>query len=118
MSNTKEFDLSQLVEEFAEFQPDKSSLSMDGKPLVHAMADLEPEFVIPFIKEKMDKGGDKETAIHDLYAFLFDKRYYSRLDLLYFAAGLLFQMRFLRLHRYLMKRVRLYLKISYRPVIR
>ena len=85
MSNVKEYDLTQLVKEFAEFQPDKQFLSMDSKPFVHAMADPEPEFVIPFIKERMDQGSDKETAIRDLYAFLLDKRYYSRMNLLYFA---------------------------------
>ena len=85
MSITKGYDLVQLVKEFAEFQPDEQFLAMDGKPFVHAMADPEPEFVIPFIKARMDKGSDKETAIRDLYAFFLDKRYYSRLNLLFFA---------------------------------
>ncbi len=84
MSN-KEYDLKQLGKEFADFQPDVQFLSMDGKLFVHAMADPEPEFVIPFIKERMDKGGDRETAIRDLYAFFLDKRYYSRINLLFFA---------------------------------
>ena len=60
-------------------------MSMSGKPFIHAMADPEPEFVTPFIRERMGKGSDKETAIRDLYAFLLDKRYYSRINLLYFA---------------------------------
>ena len=85
MSNTKAYDLKQLVIEFADFQPEEQFLSMDGKPFVHAMADPEPEFVIPFIKKRMETGSEKETAIRDLYAFFLDKRYYSRLNLLFFA---------------------------------
>ncbi len=78
-------DLAHLVEEFSEFQPDKQFASMDGQPFVHAMSDPEPEFVVSFIREKMKKGSDRKTAIRDLYAFLLDQRYYSQINLLYFA---------------------------------
>ena len=54
MSDAKKLDLTQLVKEFAEFQPDKPFSSMGGKPFVDAMAEPEPEFVIPFIKIRMD----------------------------------------------------------------
>ncbi len=85
MADTQPYDLAVLVKEFSGFQPDETFTSMDGDSFVNAMADPEPEFVIPFIKERMKKGSDKETAIRDLYAFFLDKRYYSRLNLLFFA---------------------------------
>ncbi len=123
MSESKKYTLVELVKEFADFQPDEQFLSLDGKAFVNAMAEPPPEFVIPFIQERMDRGSDRKTAIRDLYAFLLDKRYFSRNNLLilllmYFAAGLLFRMRSLRSPLSPMKRVRLYLNINYPPVTR
>ncbi len=77
-------DLSLLVNEFAEFQPDDMFSSLNGKPFTQALVKPEPEFVTPFIKKKLEKGYDRETAIRDLYAFLLDKRYNFRINLLYF----------------------------------
>ena len=85
MADSKPYDLAALVKEFADFQPEETFSSMDSYPFVNAMADPEPEFVIPFIKERMKKGSEKETAVRDLYAFFLDKRYFSRLNLLFFA---------------------------------
>ncbi len=85
MSNVRKIDLAHLLKDFSEFRPDNQFSSMDGKPFVRAMAEPEPEFVIPFIKEKMDKGSGRDNAIRDLYAFLLDRRYYEHLNLLYFA---------------------------------
>jgi len=85
MTNAKDFDLTQLLEEFADFQPDEPFSSMDGKPFLQAMAHPEPEFVIPFIEKRTDRGSDQETAKRDLYAFLLEKRYFLKLNLLYFA---------------------------------
>lgn len=85
MADTKKYDLATLVKEFSGFQPDKTFSSMDTNPFANAMADPEPDFVIPFIEKRMEKGSDRETAIRDLYAFFLDKRYYSRLNLLFFA---------------------------------
>ncbi len=73
------------MEDFSEFQPDNQFSSMEAEPFVLAMAEPEPEFVIRFIKEKMDRGVSRNNAIRDLYAFLLDRRYYERLNLLYFA---------------------------------
>lgn len=85
MPNTKPYDLAVLVKEFLDFQPDEIFLSMDGKPFVATMADPEPEFVTAFIKARTATGREKEIAIRDLYAFFLDKRYYSKINLLYFA---------------------------------
>jgi hypothetical protein len=78
------YDLMQLAKAFAEFQPDEPFASLDAKPFVDVMADPEPEFIAPFIKARTDSGGDRETAIRDLYAFFLDRRYYAKLNLLYF----------------------------------
>jgi hypothetical protein len=43
------------------------------------------EFAIELRGALIGKGSDKETAIRDLYAFYLDKRYYSRMNLLFFA---------------------------------
>ncbi len=85
MAKTKPYDLAALVKEFSGFQPDETFSSMDGKPFVATMADPEPEFVTPFINERVIEGHDREIAIRDLYAFFLDKRYFSKLNLLYFA---------------------------------
>ena len=85
MAKTKPYDLAALVKEFSGFQPDETFSTMDGKPFVATMADPEPEFVMAFINERVNKGHDREIAIRDLYAFFLDKRYFSKLNLLYFA---------------------------------
>ncbi|ACS81444.1 hypothetical protein [Maridesulfovibrio salexigens] len=85
MSESKGYDLQELAEEFLHFEPDNQFSSIDCEPFVQAMADPEPEFVIPFIKKRIEKGSDKKTAIRDLYAFFLDKRYYSRMNFLFFA---------------------------------
>ncbi len=85
MAATKPYDLAALVKEFADFQPDATFASMDGKPFTATMADPEPEFVKAFIKQRMATGLAKEIAIRDLYAFLLDKRYFAKINLLYFA---------------------------------
>jgi hypothetical protein len=85
MSNVKSLDLDHLVREFAEFQPEGLFVSMDSKSFVTTLADPAPEFVTAFIRARKNKGSDENAAIRDLYAFLLDKRYYARSNLLYFA---------------------------------
>ncbi len=85
MAETKPYDLAELVKEFSGFQPDETFSSMDGEPFVATLADPEPEFVKPFIAERMATGVGREIAIRDLYAFFLDKRYFSKLNLLFFA---------------------------------
>ncbi len=85
MADTKPYDLAALVKEFAGFQPEATFSSLDGKPFAAILADPEPEFVKPFLNERMATAVARETAIRDLYAFLLDKRYFSKINLLYFA---------------------------------
>jgi hypothetical protein len=85
MPTANAFDLAQLTIAFAEFQPDETFTALRPKPFVDVMADPEPEFVTPFIKVRTDQGSDRGTAIRDLYAFFLDRRYYLKLNLLYFA---------------------------------
>ena len=85
MSNTRPYDLMSLAREFSAFQPDETFVSLDGEPFVTTLADPEPEFVRAFIKVRMAQGSDKTIAIRDLYAFFLEKRYYAKLNLLYFA---------------------------------
>jgi len=42
-----------------------------------------PRFVESFLAARKD--GDKDVAVRDLYAYLLDKRYFERLNLLHFA---------------------------------
>ncbi len=85
MSADKQFDLTKLTQEFAEYHPDETFASLDAKPFIDVMADPEPEFVTTFINARTGKGSGREIAIRDLYAFFLDRRYYSKLNLLYFA---------------------------------
>lgn len=78
-------DLTALVEEFADFAPDETFTALETEPFVQAMAQPDPEFVIPFLKARKERGSDKKTAVRDLYAFLLSKRYFDKLNLLYFA---------------------------------
>ncbi len=84
-SNNKRLNMFGLLKEFCIFRPDKQFSSMDGKKFARALAKPQPEFVASFIKTKTDYGYDRNTAIRDLYAFLLEKRYYSKINLLYFA---------------------------------
>ncbi len=88
MAETKPHDLAALVKAFSGFQPGETFSSMDGKPFVATLADPEPDFVKPFIDERMATGVEREIAIRDLYAFFLDKRYFSKINLLYFAFDL------------------------------
>lgn len=85
MSKAKDYDLAQLVNEFAQFEAGEQFLSFDCKPFVLALAHPEPEFVTNFLNERTKNGADKKTAIRDLYAFFLNKRYFSKMNFLYFA---------------------------------
>lgn len=85
MKGNNDLNLTQLAQEFTDFEPDAHVASMDGGPFLDAMADPEPEFVSLLIRARLKKNDSKEIIIRDLYAFLLDKRYYSRSNLLYFA---------------------------------
>jgi len=85
MKGNNKLNLTQLAQEFADFQPDAQFSAMDGEPFLNAMADPEPEFVTSFVLARQRRNITKESIIRDLYAFLLDKRYYSRSNLLYFA---------------------------------
>lgn len=85
MLNEKKYDLAQLANEFVQFEADEQFLSLDCEPFAHVLAHPEPEFVIPFLNARMKNGSDKKTAIRDLYAFFLNKRYFSKMNFLYFA---------------------------------
>jgi hypothetical protein len=77
-----------LKDEFHAFEPDEEFKASDARAFSNALVNPVPDFVRLLLEGKDPKNNDKDAAVRDLYAFLLHKRYYERLNLLYFAFDL------------------------------
>jgi hypothetical protein len=80
-------DWDSLIKEFEAFEPDEEFQRVEDDLFIEALAEPAPDFVWRFLKKSNDENNSNRTAC-DLYAFLLHKRYYERLNLLYFAFDL------------------------------
>ncbi|RLB10941.1 MAG: hypothetical protein DRG63_13440 [Deltaproteobacteria bacterium] len=79
----KRINWKRLLDEWRSFQPEEAFKELDPEPFVKALIRPVPRFVEYLLTAK--RGVDEDIAIRDLYAYLLDKRYYERLNLLHFA---------------------------------
>ena len=79
----KKIDWARLIREWKSFEPDSTFRELDPGPFVRSLIHPIPRFVEYFLVAKKDR--DKDVAVRDLYAYLLDKRYFERLNLLHFA---------------------------------
>jgi hypothetical protein len=80
-------DWDSLIKEFEAFEPDEEFQKIENDLFVEALAEPVPDFVWRFLNKSNHENNSNRTAC-DLYAFLLHKRYYERLNLLYFAFDL------------------------------
>lgn len=79
----RQIDWGRLMREWRSFEPDSLFRDLDPAPFVRSLVKPLPRFVEAFLAAK--KEADKDMVIRDLYAYLLDKRYFERLNLLHFA---------------------------------
>ena len=79
----KRIEWQRLMGEWKSFEPDKVFKKLDPVPFTKALIHPIPRFVELFLSARKDR--DKDLAARNLYAFLLDKRYFERLNLLHFA---------------------------------
>ena len=78
----------QLIDEFNAFEPDEDFKKRDAKVFADALVQPVPGFVDVLLTNRNIEAVDRNVAVRDLYAFLLQKRYDERLNLLYFAFDL------------------------------
>ena len=74
-----------LLDEYREFKPDPAWRPHAIELFVQSLIDPAPEFVSSFIRQRCSSVADYGSGVKDLYAFLLEKRYGEKLNLLYFA---------------------------------
>jgi hypothetical protein len=74
-----------LNQEFQGFEPGEEFQEIPGHVFGDAMIKPIPDFVRRFLQTRRTQVDDQNNAVRDLYVFLLNKRYYERLNLLYFA---------------------------------
>jgi hypothetical protein len=78
----------QLIDEFNAFEADEDFKKRDAKVFADALVQPVPDFVDLLLTKRNVDTIDTNVAVRDLYAFLLQKRYDERLNLLYFAFDL------------------------------
>jgi hypothetical protein len=78
-------DWQRLVGEFAVFEPDAETAGIASTAFARALRSPVPAFVATFMEVKLAGNLSRADALRALYAFLLEKRYAERLNLLYFA---------------------------------
>jgi len=78
-------DWQRLLQEFAVFESDAETLGIDSAAFVRSLRRPAPAFVATFLQVKPAGNLSRADALRDLYAFLLEKRYAERINLLYFA---------------------------------
>ena len=76
-------DWDRLMREWKSFVAEDSFRELDPKPFVQALIRPVPWFVEKFLSARNNI--ERDITIRDLYAYLLDKRYFERLNLLHFA---------------------------------
>lgn len=74
-----------LFREFDAFEPDQEILAMDALAFPRSLIDPCPPFVAVLVARKCGGDVNHAEAVRALYAFLLEKRYQERLNLLHFA---------------------------------
>jgi hypothetical protein len=78
-------DWERLLNEFEGFEPDEELQGMDALPFVRSLIEPCPRFVDVLVARKHRRDMSKAEAVRALYAFLLEKRYQEKLNLLHFA---------------------------------
>jgi hypothetical protein len=78
-------DWQRLLGEFAVFESDAETVRIDSAAFTRALRRPAPAFVATFLGVKISGSFSRADALRDLYAFLLEKRYVERINLLYFA---------------------------------
>jgi hypothetical protein len=78
------FDWNLLIQEFERFETEKDLRRLAPHFFVRALIRPLPEFVEPFLSVRLRRAADRGEAVRDLYGFLVEKRYYEKMNLLYF----------------------------------
>ena len=87
-AEAKAIDWQRLLREFAVFESDAETVRIDSAAFVLSLRKPAPAFVASFLGVKISGNLSRADALRDLYAFLLEKRYAERLNLLYFAFNL------------------------------
>lgn len=78
-------DWDRLFREFDGFEPDEEIRGMDALAFLHSLIEPCPPFVHALLERKRRGNLNHAEAVKALYAFLLEKRYQERLNLLHFA---------------------------------
>lgn len=78
-------DWNRLFREFDEFEPDEEIRGMEASAFLHSLIEPSPPFVHALVERKHQGKLNSAEAVRALYAFLLEKRYQERLNLLHFA---------------------------------
>jgi hypothetical protein len=78
-------DWKRLMREFDEFEPDEEIRGMDASAFLQSLIEPCPPFVHALVERKRQRKLSNAEAVRALYAFLLEKRYQERLNLLHFA---------------------------------
>ena len=82
---SQKIDWQRLLTEFEVFRPSDEISRFEPLEFVSSLTDPAPGFVGVFLEKKLKAGGSRDEAVRDLYAYLLEKRYSERLNLLHFA---------------------------------
>lgn len=82
---SKALDWDRLCREFDGFEPDEEIREVDAFAFVRSLIEPCPPFVNALVERKCGGGSNQAEAVRALYAFLLEKRYQERLNLLHFA---------------------------------
>lgn len=85
MTASTHADWKRLIAEYDAFTPDSDFERFDADRFVRALVSPPPEFAKALIERKRAGGMGYPEAVRTLYAFLLEKRYDERLNLLHFA---------------------------------
>jgi hypothetical protein len=78
-------DWKRLLQEFAVFELDAETVRIDSTTFARSLRNPVPAFVANFLGVKTSGNSSRADALRALYAFLLEKRYAERINLLYFA---------------------------------
>lgn len=81
---SQKIDWQRLLAEFETFHADDDIGRYEAERFVRSLADPVPGFVDVFLERKQKKGCTRDVAVRELYAYLLEKRYRERLNLLHF----------------------------------
>ena len=76
---------SRLLRGFEGYQPDATIIALDNAGFVESLVDPPPGFVAAFLRQRNSTADFRQNSIKVLYAYLLQRRYEERLNLLYFA---------------------------------